>query len=86
MPQHGARNANSGIANDLMAAKWILHAAAPAPCRYCLGAALAMAEMKVYLATLARSYDFTVDNNTEWVQAVGKVPKNGLPIVISRRE
>jgi cytochrome P450 len=53
--------------------------------RYCLGAALAMAEMKVFLAALARSYDFTVDNNTEWVQAVGKVPKNGLPVSIKRR-
>lgn len=44
-----------------------------------------MAEMKVYLATLARKYDFSIDNNTEWVQAVGKVPRNGLPITITRR-
>lgn len=44
-------------------------------CRYCLGASLAMVEMKVLLAMIARHYHFTADNDTEWVQAVGQVPK-----------
>lgn len=34
-----------------------------------------MYEMKTLLALVARHYSFTVDNNTEWVQAIGKVPK-----------
>eukprot|EP00775_Hariotina_reticulata_P013035 gene13035-13164_t len=51
--------------------------------RYCLGVYLAMAEMKAFLAVLARCYSFTADNNTEWQQAVGKVPVNGLPVVIT---
>jgi len=42
-----------------------------------------MAEMKTVLAVLARCYTFTVDNNTEWRQAVGKVPVNGLPMVLT---
>jgi hypothetical protein len=44
-------------------------------CRYCLGAGLAMVEMKVLLALVARHYTFTADNNTQWTQAIGKVPK-----------
>lgn len=32
---------------------------------------------------LARKYDVRVDNNTEWQQAVGRVPKNGLPLVLT---
>eukprot|EP00879_Flechtneria_rotunda_P007705 GHRR01008078.1.p1 GENE.GHRR01008078.1~~GHRR01008078.1.p1 ORF type:complete len:426 (+),score=141.85 GHRR01008078.1:697-1974(+) len=52
--------------------------------RYCLGANLAMAEMKVLLALMARYYSFTADNKTEWVQGVGKVPKNGLPLVLTQ--
>lgn len=40
-----------------------------------------MAEMKVFLALLARHYSFTVDNNTEWKQGVGRFPANGLPVV-----
>jgi len=51
--------------------------------RYCLGVHLAMAEMKTVLAVLARCYAFTADNNTEWRQAVGKVPVNGLPMVLT---
>lgn len=54
------------------------------PCRYCLGAALAMAEMKIFLALLARSYDFTADNDTEWRPALGFYPANGLPLVLTR--
>lgn len=53
-------------------------------CRYCLGAALALAEMKVFLALLARSYSFTADNNTEWKPALGFYPANGLPLVLTR--
>jgi hypothetical protein len=34
-----------------------------------------MAEMKVLLALLARHYSFSVDNNTEWVHTISKVPK-----------
>jgi hypothetical protein len=41
-----------------------------------------MTEMKVLLALVARSYAFTADTNTEWAQAVGKVPKNGLPMTV----
>jgi hypothetical protein len=43
---------------------------------------LAIAEMKVFLALLARSYSFTVDNNTEWKPALGFYPANGLPLVL----
>jgi hypothetical protein len=43
-----------------------------------------MAEMKVFLAFLARSYDFSVDGNTDWLFAIGRVPKNGLPMTITR--
>eukprot|EP00775_Hariotina_reticulata_P007859 gene7859-8055_t len=50
--------------------------------RYCLGASLAMAEMKVYLALLARSYQFEADNNTKWKPALGYYPENGLPMVV----
>lgn len=50
--------------------------------RYCLGAGLAMVEMKVLLALVARHYTFTADNNTQWTQAIGKVPKNKLPMVV----
>lgn len=55
-------------------------------CRYCLGAALAMAEMKVFLAVLARNYSFTADNNTEWKPALGFYPANGLPTVFTRTD
>ena len=52
--------------------------------RYCLGAALAMAEMKVFLSLLARHYSFTADNNTEWKPALGFYPANGLPLILNR--
>jgi hypothetical protein len=41
--------------------------------------------MKMFLALLVRDYDFCVDTNTEWVQQIGKQPKNGLPMTITRR-
>lgn len=43
--------------------------------RYCLGSGLAMAEMKVLLALLARHYSYTAYNATEWVHTISKVPK-----------
>lgn len=46
--------------------------------RYCLGAGLAMVEMKVLLALVARHYTFVADNNTEWQNAIGRVPKVSL--------
>jgi hypothetical protein len=44
-----------------------------------------MAEMKVYLALLARGYDFDADTNTQWKQEIGRVPANGLPMTVTRR-
>lgn len=49
------------------------------PCRYCLGAALAMAEMKCFVALLARSYSFTADNDTEWKARLGVLPRQRPP-------
>lgn len=54
-------------------------------CRYCLGAALALAEMKVFLALLAHGYSFSADNNTE-KPALGFYPANGLPLVLTSRQ
>jgi hypothetical protein len=56
-----------------------LPAVAAAALRYCIGAGLAMVEMKVLLALSARHYTFVCDNNTEWTQAIGKVPKVRMP-------
>jgi cytochrome P450 len=47
--------------------------------RYCLGAYLAQAEMKAFLALYARRYSATCDPTTEWHYTVGRTPKNGLP-------
>lgn len=44
-----------------------------------------MAEMKVFLALLARHYEFVADTNTEWKQEIGRVPANGLPMTVTRR-
>lgn len=43
-----------------------------------------MAEMKAFLALLARGYEFSADVNTTWVQRLGRVPVNGLPLTVSR--
>ena len=43
-----------------------------------------MAEMKAFLALLARGYSFQADTNTQWVQSIGRVPANGLPMRVSR--
>lgn len=43
-----------------------------------------MAEMKVFLAVLARNYSFTADNQTEWKPALGFYPANGLPLVLTK--
>jgi cytochrome P450 len=52
--------------------------------RFCLGAHLAIAEAKVFLAVLAQRYTFqlTEPDTTEWVNRVGPVPTNGLPMVV----
>ncbi|KAF6259721.1 cytochrome P450 [Scenedesmus sp. NREL 46B-D3] len=52
--------------------------------RYCLGAALAMAEMKTCLALLARRYSFQADTDTQWKPALGYYPANGLPLVLTQ--
>jgi hypothetical protein len=43
-----------------------------------------MAEMKIFLALLARHYAFEADNNTEWKPALGYYPANGLPLVLTQ--
>ncbi|KAF6255323.1 cytochrome P450 [Scenedesmus sp. NREL 46B-D3] len=54
--------------------------------RYCVGATLALSEMKVFLALLLRGYEFECDADTRWSPgALGKVPRNGLPMKIARR-
>ncbi|WIA10314.1 hypothetical protein OEZ85_010506 [Tetradesmus obliquus] len=53
--------------------------------RFCAGYLVAMAEMKVLLALLARGYDFECDTDTQWVQQVGQVPANHLPMTVTRR-
>ncbi|WIA13789.1 hypothetical protein OEZ85_007337 [Tetradesmus obliquus] len=54
--------------------------------RYCVGAMLALSEMKTFLALLLRGYDFACDADTTWAPgALGKVPRNGLPMQISRK-
>lgn len=63
----------------------LLAAPTRSPCRFCAGYAVAMAEMKAFLALLARDYEFTADTNTEWKQMIGRVPVNGLPMRVSRR-
>lgn len=50
--------------------------------RYCLGSGLAMTEMKVLLAVVARQYRFTADTDTEWVHNISKVPKVGWAYIL----
>jgi hypothetical protein len=45
-----------------------------------------MAEMKIFLALLARQYTFSADTNTEWKPALGYYPANGLPLVLSQQQ
>lgn len=52
--------------------------------RFCIGAPLAMAEMKVVLAVLARGYKAVADTNTEWSTIPMPQPKNGLPLTVAR--
>eukprot|EP00878_Enallax_costatus_P045915 GHUV01055451.1.p1 GENE.GHUV01055451.1~~GHUV01055451.1.p1 ORF type:complete len:227 (+),score=54.17 GHUV01055451.1:82-762(+) len=52
--------------------------------RHCLGYTLAMAEMRVFLALLARGYNFTADPGTEYTCRVGHTPKNLLPMTVMR--
>jgi hypothetical protein len=41
-----------------------------------------MVEMKVLLALVARHYAVTCDNNTEWDQAIGKVPRVSHALIV----
>jgi cytochrome P450 len=50
--------------------------------RYCLGAYLAQAEMKAFLALYAQRYSATCDPTTEWHYTIGRTPKNGLPTLM----
>jgi hypothetical protein len=44
-----------------------------------------MSEMKTFLALLLRGYEFECDADTTWAPgALGKVPRNGLPVKTSR--
>eukprot|EP00877_Chromochloris_zofingiensis_P014679 jgi/Chrzof1/9465/Cz04g04040.t1 len=52
--------------------------------RFCLGAPLAMAEMKVFLAVLARRYSFTADTDTAWETVPHNWPLNGLPVTVEK--
>ncbi|CAD7701004.1 unnamed protein product [Ostreobium quekettii] len=52
----------------------------------CIGNYLALLETKILLATLARSYDFTVLNTSPELSFMPIArPKDGLPIVVTRR-
>lgn len=60
--------------------------------RYCLGAELAMAEMKVFLATLARNLDYKLvgsnhgDEAIKWKkESLFQVPADGVPVEIKAR-
>lgn len=44
-----------------------------------------MAEMRVFLALLARGYEFSADTNTAWRNNIGPSPVNGLPVILRRR-
>jgi hypothetical protein len=44
---------------------------------------LMYAPPQVFLALLARHYTFTADTNTDWSFAIGKVPKNRLPMTLT---
>lgn len=52
--------------------------------RVCPGQSLAMAEMKVFLATLARGYTFTADTDTDFASVPMAAPKNGLPMTVAK--
>jgi hypothetical protein len=41
--------------------------------------------MKVLLGLVARQYSLTCDNNTEWEQSIGRVPKVKSAIAVSQR-
>lgn len=55
--------------------------------RYCIGAPLALAEMKVFLSLLARAYDFSVADaaGVQWTTIPLAVPKCGLPLTLERQ-
>jgi cytochrome P450 len=58
--------------------------------RYCLGANLAMAEMRVFLASLARKIDFdlatiTPESKIEW-RPLGVIPKEKDGVMVNARK
>lgn len=44
-----------------------------------------MAEIKVFLALLARNYDFVADTSTDLVSVPMTAPRNGLPVTVRHR-
>ncbi|MEW5320146.1 MAG: hypothetical protein WDW38_011243 [Sanguina aurantia] len=52
--------------------------------RNCLGMPLALAEMKIVLAVLARKYCYTADCNTDYKEFPIPEPRNGLPVYVTR--
>eukprot|EP00587_Corethron_hystrix_P000373 CAMPEP_0113326132 /NCGR_PEP_ID=MMETSP0010_2-20120614/18292_1 /TAXON_ID=216773 ORGANISM="Corethron hystrix, Strain 308" /NCGR_SAMPLE_ID=MMETSP0010_2 /ASSEMBLY_ACC=CAM_ASM_000155 /LENGTH=377 /DNA_ID=CAMNT_0000186311 /DNA_START=111 /DNA_END=1244 /DNA_ORIENTATION=+ /assembly_acc=CAM_ASM_000155 len=54
--------------------------------RFCLGYGLALAEMKTYLAVMARTVDFTLmeknGTKTKWKEGFIRTPKDGVPIEV----
>ena len=56
--------------------------------RYCLGSNLAMAEMKTFLAVLARKIDFELVNSTEDIEwqkfSIMPKPKDGTLVSVKK--
>lgn len=53
--------------------------------RSCIGAALALHSMKVFLFELARGqYSYSLDHETEWEGRVFPTPANGLPMFVKK--
>lgn len=50
---------------------------------YCLGAHLAYAELKAFIAAFFQGYaNSAIDNKTEWKMIFGYLPANGLPMKV----
>ncbi|MEW5307004.1 MAG: hypothetical protein WDW36_009426 [Sanguina aurantia] len=52
--------------------------------RNCLGMPLALAEMKIVLAVLARKFSYTADCDTDYKEFPIPEPRNGLPVLMTR--
>jgi hypothetical protein len=79
-----ASHGTSGRENGDHCTNWFFLCSLPIHNRFCAGYAVAMAEMKAFLALLARGYAFDANTNTKWVQQIGRVPVNGLPMRVYR--